>query len=75
MSCRGRRGSQGSEPYSPYDFSEDQEVPESEHHVLSRHSVVGRLFGPTDQMNFHIIHNKVANITVSTSMFLFTALS
>ncbi|XP_037607493.1 DNA replication licensing factor MCM3 [Sebastes umbrosus] len=25
---RGRRGSQGSEAYSPYDFSEEQEVPE-----------------------------------------------
>uniref|UniRef100_A0A671WXR0 DNA replication licensing factor MCM3 n=1 Tax=Sparus aurata TaxID=8175 RepID=A0A671WXR0_SPAAU len=27
---RGRRGSQGSEPYSPYDFSEEQNVPESD---------------------------------------------
>lgn len=31
VSCRGRRGSQGSEPYSPYDFTEEQEVPDSEH--------------------------------------------
>lgn len=31
VSCRGRRGSQGSEPYSPYDFSEEQDVPESKH--------------------------------------------
>lgn len=32
--CRGRRGSQGSEPYSPYDFSEEQEVPESKSLLL-----------------------------------------
>lgn len=32
VSCRGRRGSQGSEPYSPYDFSENQDVPESKCH-------------------------------------------
>uniref|UniRef100_A0A3Q2QDU8 DNA replication licensing factor MCM3 n=1 Tax=Fundulus heteroclitus TaxID=8078 RepID=A0A3Q2QDU8_FUNHE len=29
VSCRGRLGSQGSEPYSPFDFSEEQDVPES----------------------------------------------
>uniref|UniRef100_A0A7N8Y413 DNA replication licensing factor MCM3 n=1 Tax=Mastacembelus armatus TaxID=205130 RepID=A0A7N8Y413_9TELE len=28
----GRRGSQSSEPYSPYDFSEEHDVPESKHH-------------------------------------------
>jgi len=31
LSSRGRLGSQGSEAYSPYDFSEQQEVPESKH--------------------------------------------
>lgn len=34
LPCRERRGSQGSEPYSPYDFSEDQDVPESKRHPL-----------------------------------------
>uniref|UniRef100_A0A671WR57 DNA replication licensing factor MCM3 n=1 Tax=Sparus aurata TaxID=8175 RepID=A0A671WR57_SPAAU len=32
---RGRRGSQGSEPYSPYDFSEEQNVPESDRLLVS----------------------------------------
>lgn len=29
--CRGSRGSQGGEPYSPYDFSENQDVPDSKY--------------------------------------------